>query len=140
MKTDLKKAKELLESDDFTCVFCKENQILTSTERGIKPLMNWVNQGNTFHDFSAADRIVGKAAAFLYVLLSVDEVYATVMSEAAEAVLNQYDIKCSYAQSVKVICNRSNTGMCPMEQAVLTIDNPQQAFEALEKRLAELSR
>ena len=55
----------------------------SSTERGVKPLLDFIENGPNLRGFSAADKIVGKAAALLYVLLGVKEVYAPVMSETA---------------------------------------------------------
>lgn len=57
--------------------------MLTSTERGVKPLLQWLDGENSVKGFSAVDKVVGRAAAFLYVLLEVKEVYAGVMSEGA---------------------------------------------------------
>ena len=57
--------------------------MLTSTERGVKPLLQWLDGENRVKGFSAVDKVVGRAAAFLYVLLEVKEVYAGVMSEGA---------------------------------------------------------
>ena len=83
MNSNLTRAIEQLNSGVCTCVLCKEDIVCTSTERGVKPLLNWLDRGVDLHGFSAADKVVGKAAAFLYVLLGVKEVYAPVMSESA---------------------------------------------------------
>ena len=71
MKNDLKKAIDILNSGQYTCVLCKDNEIHISTERGVKPLLEWLESGIALKGFSAADKVVGKAAAFLYVLLGV---------------------------------------------------------------------
>ena len=42
------------------------------------------------------DKVVGRAAAFLYVLLEVKEIYAGVMSEGAADVLSKYGICSGY--------------------------------------------
>lgn len=135
MKTDLTKAIKILNEGGYTCVLCKENRIYTSTQRGVKSLLDWQNSGLDFSDFCAADKVVGKAAAFLYVLLGVKEVYAYVMSEAAIDTLAKNSIEIQYDNSVEKIINRSGTGFCPMEEAVWNIDEPQQAKQAIENKL-----
>ena len=85
MDRNLVYAKELLEKENFTCVLWYGEHLYTSRERGVKPLLEWLDQGLDLSSFSAADKVVGKAAAFLYVLLGVSRVYASVISEAAEA-------------------------------------------------------
>ncbi len=86
--TDLERAKSLLSGSEYTCVLCLDDMTFTSTANGIKPLNWWLRDGCRFEGFSAADRVVGRAAAFLYVLLGVKEVYADVLSESAIGVLD----------------------------------------------------
>lgn len=139
MKTDLIKAVEQLNSGKYTCVLCKENEIYTSTERGVKPLIDWLDGAIDFNGFSAADKVVGKAAAFLYVLLGVKEVYAPVMSESAIHTLERNGIQPHCDKSVKNIINRTGTGFCPMEEAVMDISAPAEALTAIRNRLRELA-
>ena len=138
MKTNLQTAIELLKQKEYTCVLCNDDQIFTSTERGVKPLLNWFDNGLEFKDFSAADKVVGKATAFLYVLLGVKEVYAPVMSESAVSVLEANGVLAQYDTLAKSIINRMGTGICPMESAVMDISEPKEAVAAIKIRFAEL--
>lgn len=140
MSADLTKAIRILNEGGYTCVLCKENRIYTSTEREVKFLLDWQNSGLDFSGFCAADKVVGKAAAFLYVLLGVKEVYAYVMSEAAIDTLTKNNIQIQYDKSVKKIVNRFGTGFCPMEEAVWDIDIPQQAKQAIENKLLQMKK
>ena len=139
MKNDLKKAIDILNSGQYTCVLCKDNEIHISTERGVKPLLEWLESGIDLKGFSAADKVVGKAAAFLYVLLGVKEVYAHVMSESAIYTLSRNGIFPQCDISVKNIINRAGTGNCPMEEAVGELSAPSDALTAIKLRLAELN-
>lgn len=139
MKSDIEKAKSLLESDGYTCVLCSEDIIHTSTERGVKPLLAWIDSGTDMKGFSAADKVIGKAAAFLYVILGVKEVYACVISEPAKQVLTENCIVVSYDTLTDTIRNRSGTGFCPMETAVKSITDAGAALEAVRQKLKELS-
>lgn len=139
MKNNLIKAIDTLNSGQYTCVLCKGDGLYTSTERGVKPLIDWLDSETELKDFSAADKVVGKAAAFLYVLLGVKEVYAPVMSESAIYTLARNGVQPHCDKSVKSIINRTGTGICPMEEAVGDIIVPSDALAAIRLRLAELN-
>ena len=89
--------------------------------------------------FCAADKVVGKAAAMLYCLIGVSEVYARIISEPALAVLKAEGIGVFYDQIVPAIRNRTGTGFCPMEAAVWDLADPQAAPEILRNALAKLN-
>ena len=89
MEKDLLTAKQLLEQNNCTCALCQGDTVFTSTLRGVKPLLNFLEAGTDLQGFCAADKVVGKGAAFLYCLLGVRAVYAPVMSQAALEVLRQ---------------------------------------------------
>ena len=139
MNSDLTKAAALLNSGAYTCVLCRGDAVFTGTERGVRPLRGWLDGGVDLNGFSAADRVVGKAAAFLYVLLGAAAVYAPVMSEAAASVLAENGIQAHCGQTVKQIVNRAGTGICPMEEAVAGIAEPAAADAAIKARLISLS-
>ena len=135
MKADLKKAVDLLFEGEYTCVLCKDDELITSTVRGVKPLIDWLNSKTELEGFCAADKVVGKAATFLYVLLNVDSVYAPVMSKGAIDILSRYGIEPFYDLSVEAIRNRSDTDICPMEKTVQDINDPIIALEKIKQRL-----
>ena len=138
MNTNLTNARNLLDSGDYTCVLCQGDTVHTAMERGVKPLLTWLDSGLDAAGFSAADRVVGRATAFLYVLLGVKEVYARVMSRPAAEVLERHGIGVRAGQLVDGIINRKGTGPCPFEAAVLTIDTPTEALTAIRKKLAQM--
>ncbi len=140
MNANLVKAKELLEANDYTCVLQKEKTVLISTDRGVKPLLVWVNESKDFTGFSAADKVVGKAAAYLYVLLKVKAVYAKIISVPAAHVLEEHGIEVFFGEKVDAIHNRTNTGFCPMETTVWDIHNPEEALVAIQNKASELSK
>ena len=139
MKTNLQKAKETLAATDATCVLCQGEQVFVTQERGVKPLLQWLDSGKDFRLFSAADKVVGNGAAFLYVLLGIQELHAGVISQSACHTLKQYNIAFTYDTLVPMIRNRTNTGICPMEEAVIGITDPQQARIAIIKKIAALA-
>ncbi len=137
---DSERAKALLAEGSYSCVLCRGEQVYTSMLRGVLPLVRFLSEGTDLRDFSAADKIVGKAAAMLFVLARVKEVYAPVMSETATEVFRLYGIAFDCGLRVQTIVNRSGTGPCPMETAVDGISDPQVAFQAIKVTLEKLSR
>lgn len=140
MTPDLINAHNLLDIGNYTCVLCRDDTTYTATDRGVAPLLNWVNAELDLHGFSAADRVVGRATAFLYVLLGVKEVYATVMSKPAADVLTAQGISASWGTLVDGIINRRGDGPCPFEAAVMDLSDPQQALDAIRNKMAQMRR
>ena len=138
MIANLERAKDLLRQEQYTCVMCKEEKGYTSKERGVKPLLKWIEEEIDVRGFAVADKVVGKGAAFLYVLLGVKEIYALVISKAAVEVLETYHITVTYERKVEAIKNRTGTGLCPMEQGTKDIDNPAEALVAIRNILSRL--
>ncbi len=138
-KCDLIKAKEMLASDNYTCVLCKGDSCFTSVLRGVKPLVKWYAENTDFSFFSAADKVVGKATAFLYVLLGVKNVYARVLSKSALEVFKNNDIEAEYGVLVDNIVNRTGDGICPFEDAVLSINDKYEAYKAIRAKMDEMN-
>ena len=127
MNNDLCRARQMLEEGGYTCVLCRAEQIHTSTARGVRPLLELLDNGS-WAQFCAADKVVGKATAFLYVLLQIRAVYTPVISDAALEVLTRHGVDVQYQISVPAILNRRKDGFCPMETAVWDIDSPNEAL------------
>jgi hypothetical protein len=133
--------RQLKGNSDFTCVICEADEQLktyTSTERGVKPLLGWLETKKPAAGFAAADRVVGKAAAYLYVLLGAAYVYAPVMSAKALAVFKKYGIAADYDTCPDGIINRAGNGPCPMENAVANVATPEEALAAIKSKLREM--
>lgn len=138
MNNDLIRARSLLDTGDYTCVICRDTDVHTATERGVKPLLSWLDQRLDLTDFSAADRVVGRATAFLYCLLGVKAVYARVMSRPAAEVLQANRIHWEAGQLVDGIINRKGTGPCPFEAAVMDIDTASEALCAIRAKMTQM--
>lgn len=137
---DLENAKNILSTGDYTCVVCRGEVAHTATDRGVKPLLTWLDEGLDLKGFSAADRVVGRATAFLYCLLGVKAVYARVMSHPAAQVLTAQGIAVSAETYVEGIINRRGDGPCPFEAAVLDISDPQEALAAIRSKMAQMRK
>lgn len=131
---DLERAREVLDAGDYTCALCRGDAVYTATARGVRPLVEWLDSGLDLRGFSAADKVVGRATAFLYVLLGVRAVHARVMSTPARLALEENGITALCDKEVGGIINRRGDGPCPFEEAVLGITDPQEALTAIRKK------
>ena len=139
MITDIEKAKRVLNTGEYTCVLYRGDSVFTSTQRGVKPLVVWLESGDNFVGFSAADKVVGRATAFLYALLGVKEVYAGVISKPALSVFESYNIIATYGTLAENIINRQGDGICPFESAVLDTTDPNTAYKKIRQKMAEMN-
>ena len=135
---NLENAKKILKDGNFTCVLCKDGTTYTTTERGVKPLVRWLTEETNLQGFSAADKVVGKATAYLYCLLGVKAVHSQVMSGAAARVLEENGIAASQDLLVENIINRQGTGICPFEEAVWEIHDPKNALSAIRCKMEQM--
>jgi len=122
---DLKLAKEIMEKEELTLVIVKDEEcFFKSKERGIKPLYTaLMNHKNKLDGASAADKIVGKGAALLYIRAKVENLYAKTISKNSLGVLEEKSIKVEGETVVPYIKNRDLTGMCPIETMAEEDDN-----------------
>ena len=132
---DLEYAKTFLKKG-YTCAICSE-EVYTSFERGIKPLLEVLNSDMVTLNAVAADKVVGKAAAFLYRLMKIKALYALTISEPALSVLKDSGIEVEYETLVSSIQNRAGTGRCPMETAVWETEDADKAYEILQNKVRE---
>lgn len=137
---NISKAWRLLNSGNYTCVVCGGDSVYTATHRGVAPLLDWLDTETDLTGFSAADRVVGRGAAFLYCLLGVKEVRARVMSYPAAEVLRSYGISADADTFVDGIINRAGTGPCPFEAAVMNIQDAGQALIAIRSKRRQMQR
>lgn len=136
--TDIEIAKANL--DGHSICLCRDGRFFTNDGRGISPMIRFMEEGRDLRGYAVADIIVGKAAAMLFIKAGIREVYGEVMSRAGYDLLQHHAIHCAYATLTEKIINRKGDGICPMEQTVARIDDPEEGYIALKKRLSELRK
>lgn len=140
MSKILDKAKKLLVDEDLKFVLINNNEIIKSKDRGVKPLLNMIRNGAKIKNFSAADMVVGKAAALLYLHLGVKEIYARLISEEAVKLFEDHNIYYEYTLIQPYIKNRDLTDICPMDKSVRNISEPKDAFFAISEAVNNLMK
>jgi predicted aldo/keto reductase-like oxidoreductase len=126
----------VLKNEDLSCVITNGETTYKSKKAGVAPLCEFIERGVNARGFSAADKVVGRAAALLFAKLGVASVYALVISKGAKKVLENHKIKYLFDAEVASIKNKSGTGVCPMEKAVMKTDDPNEAYRILKEKTA----
>ena len=139
MTQELKNAKETLENGGYTCAIVLGEMIHTDTRRGVAPLLALLESGISFSGASAADKVVGAGAAYLYVLLGIRELFASVISIPAQKILIAHGIEVYADVTAEGIKNRAGDGTCPIELAVANARDAHDALKRIKARLKELS-
>ena len=138
MNRNLELSKEKLVNEGHKFVLTNGDEYITSSDIGVKPLLEQVRKNRKFKGYVAADTVVGKAAALLYTLLEVDGVYAKLISEKALKFFEDNGIYCEYLTKVPYIKNRTNTGMCPFEEAVTNVKEPHNGLIVIKETVRKL--
>jgi hypothetical protein len=138
LSADLAKARALLATGSHTGVLCRGDEIVAWDSRGLRELVRLLKSGKEFTGFSAADKVVGKAAALLYQAAGIDQLYAQLASDAGVATLAAAQIPVQVGNRVANILNRDRDGLCPMERATADTDDPVEALARIEDFLATL--
>lgn len=102
-------------------------------------MMELIAEGVDLSGYSVADRVVGKAAALLFVKCGILAVYAQNLSESGKTVLEWYGISYEYTTLTDRIINREGTDICPMEKAVLHCNDAERAYKLLKDKLEHMS-
>ena len=140
MHEELQKALELMRANDYTAVLTFGEITYHSDERSVRPLLDWLYSGNKFAGYRICDRVIGRAAAFLNILLGVREVYADVMSEPAKKLLEDNNVTVNYGTLVPEILNVTKDGPCPLETAVDGITDANDSIMAIELAIKRMNK
>ncbi len=133
---DLEKAKAFL--CGHTIALCKGDKILYSDKKGISPMIDFIGNNLDLTGYSVADLIVGKAVAMLFIKAGIKQVFAKTISKSAIEILNKHNIPFSYNIATDKIINRKGDDICPMEKAVIAINDIEQGYIAIKDTLQKL--
>lgn len=137
--TNKEKAIQYLLENNCSCACFDGENFLSSTKRGVAPLLDWLDAGICLENCSVADKVIGKGAAFLYLKLNCRDIHAQVISRPALALLQSQGVCVTCDHLVDGIQNRDHTGPCPVESAVLSVTSADEALTVIRARLRELA-
>lgn len=132
---DTESAKNVLKENNANLVIVKNGKLLFETRSpGIRGLLTAIDEiSSELKGSTVADRIVGEAAAQLFVYSKVDRVFAVTLSQCGRNILTRNNIGHSYENLVPHILNLNKTDLCPFEKAVAGARSPTEAYERLRK-------
>ena len=135
---DLELAKLKLTEENLTLVIVKHGKVIFETHKqGISGFLQAIDeQKRSLIGASAADKIVGVAAATLCVYSGLVSIFALTISEAGIRVLEDNNIACVFQSTVTNILNRNKTDVCPFEKLAMASGSPDDAYVQL-KSLAD---
>lgn len=124
---------------EATClVFDGENLLFQSTKKGVAPLLDCYNEHGTLENLTVYDRIVGRGAALLAVLIGATSIHTPWISEAALSFCKTHNVTVDYDTLVDEIHNRDNTGRCPIETSVLGVEDVNEGYHIIIDTLQKL--
>lgn len=140
MKNRLEQAKAALQGKITFAAVLQNGKLVTSEKKGIAPMIALLEEDmEILRGAYVADRVIGRAAALLMEKAGAAAAYGGIVSAHALRAFAKSGIPFIYDKEVEYIINRTKTGMCPMEQTVLLIEDADAAYEALKQKLKELN-
>ncbi|HHT76692.1 MAG TPA: DUF1893 domain-containing protein [Clostridiaceae bacterium] len=135
----LSEAKRRLEKPGVGFALISGDYVYESSARGIAPPMHCLSvEPDKMKGASVADKIVGRAVALLLIFGGVKFVHAQIISQHALDAFAQSSVVVTFEDMVPYVVNRQGDGMCPMEETVLGIQEPQEAYISLQKKIKEM--
>jgi len=133
--SDLDIAKHELYEENLTLSIVKDGAVLFETRsHRITGFLEAVETlGDKLEGATVADRVVGKAVAFLCVYAKIRAVYAAVLSRKAQAVLKKDGITCQWNELVENVLDSNKSGMCPFEKTAADISGAEEAYSAFRR-------
>ncbi|MBD5383763.1 MAG: DUF1893 domain-containing protein [Ruminococcaceae bacterium] len=140
MHQDLERAKEAMIFEGYTCVITLDNIMFKSKDKGLQPLLDWLYSGNKYTGWRLCDKIVGKAAAYLHIILGVREIYADVISQPAKELLEENNVTVNAGEIVPAILNDAKDAPHPLETAVENITDVNDSIMAIELAIKRMNK
>ena len=122
-----------LKNEDLSCIISDERETLEylSKDRGVKPMMDFYREYGKLENLFLFDKVIGKAAALLSVLIGVKYAYGDIVSKESIKVYQKYNVEVKYSKLVERIVNRTGDGYCPMESLVMDTESPHEAHKRI---------
>lgn len=134
---DLAIARNELYEEQLTLVIVKDGAVIFKTKsHRISGFLHAIDElGGKLEGASVADRVAGKAVAFLCAYAKVKTVYAAVLSRKAHSVFKRNKIRVQWKELVDNVLDADKTGVCPFEKAAENISKADEAYIAFKSLL-----
>ena len=139
---DLELAKLKLMEEDLSLVIVKRGEVMFETKKqGISGFLQAIEKlDKNLVAASAADKIVGIAAAMLCVYAGVASVFALTISEEGIRVLEDNNIVYLFEKKVSNILNHEKNDVCPFEKLASASGSSDEAYVKLKSLASQMMR
>ena len=122
---------------EYSLALIKDNCIIySSKKKGLRPLVDCINENKSMKKCILHDKIIGLAAARLIIYSKMIYLVIThTISRSAEELLLKKDIKVDSQKKIKNILNKDKTSICPMELKALNIKENELFFSEINNLL-----
>lgn len=136
---DIEISKKLFMDEELTIAIVKDGKVIyKSRERGIKPIyVAYTTLKDDLIGCSASDKVVGKAAAWIYKCANIKELYCNIITEEGAEFLQSNGIKLNCKTKVEHIKNRNKDALCPVENISINETNFENLLINIKKFLEE---
>ncbi len=127
--------------DEGASLVIAKNGVIKSIRqgRGISPLLEAFDAGE-LRGSIVMDRVIGRAAAAICAYAGASEVHTPLAAEGAGGILSLSGGRLFADLSVPTILNRTKSGLCPMEDAVKDMDEPEAMVFEIRKTLKRINK
>ena len=126
---------KMLIKKGMSCVAAKDGVIIArETGSGVSPALKLLDEGK-LDGALVVDKVVGRAAAAIFIAGKARKLHASIMGADAAALLKEHRIGATADKIVPIILNRDLTDGCPMEYIVNGIDDPGEMVKALKAKI-----
>lgn len=123
-------------------VYRNGEAIFFSRSSGISPHLEAIKKvgREALRGTVVADKIVGRAAALLILYAGSAEVHSMIVSSGGRELLEGRGVKLEFNWETPSINVRDGVILCPFERMVQGISDPEEAYEKIVEKLAELEK
>ncbi len=129
--------KREIEGKNLTCIAYTGDELFCSYERGVKPIIDFLDKGHLSEGI-IVDKVIGRASAMFMIKGSVKYVHGLIISNLAAEILEKNKISFSGDKFVEKIINRKGDGLCPMESAVADIEDIEEGINIIKNKIKEM--
>jgi hypothetical protein len=134
---DMNAVKEILSKKDSSIVVIKKGIVLAEKKgEGITPILQTIEElKQNMEDSVVGDRALGKATSLLCINSKVKAVYSPQGTKTAIAILIVSGVTTQVDALVPYIKNKKSENVCPYEEMLKGINDPQEAYGLLKKKV-----
>ena len=130
----LERVKDTLTQGEYTIAVENNGKIYTSDKNGIAPLLDFLKNPEILRGAAAADKVNGKAAAYMFLKGGLRELYAQLLSEPAKELLESRNVPVTMGSWCRTLKIAHRTECAPWSRACWKCRMRKKHFKNYRKR------